>query len=173
MRPLALSIVLAALPAAASTAVELDLSALTAASTEVVRARVESSTTAWTGDHRRIVTYVTVAVLETWKGHASGEMVVVQPGGERDGIGQRVSGVTALREGDEVVLFLERSGPRHRVVGLSQGIYRVAADGPKGALRAIPASLEGLDLLTPSGAAPTPRQATMLAELRASVRSLR
>ncbi len=54
-----------------------------------------------------------------------GRITVVQPGGERDGIGQRVSGVAELSSGERVVLFLERAGPLHRVVGLAQGVYRV------------------------------------------------
>ena len=66
---------------------------------------------------------------------------MVQPGGERDGIGQRVSGVAPPASGERVVLFLERAGPYHRVVGLAQGVYRVVpVDGqhraPGGAGRA-------------------------------------
>ncbi|MGZ6163676.1 MAG: hypothetical protein ACXWLS_10130, partial [Myxococcaceae bacterium] len=44
-----------------------------------------------------------VEVLETWKGSAAGRLTVVQPGGEVDGIGQRVTGVAQLAQGEELV----------------------------------------------------------------------
>jgi hypothetical protein len=159
------------LPALASTAVQMDVPALTRAATDVVRGRVVSSTPAWTGDHRRIVTRVTVQVVESWKGTAAGTLTVVQPGGEIDGIGQRVDGVAPLAGGDEVVLFLERSGPNHRVVGLAQGVYRVSTDGATP--RAVPAALEGLHLAAPAGPAPAARVAMTIPELRDAVRATR
>src|SRR5262249_19080148 len=119
MRALVVTMLLAtAIPALASTAIQMDVPALTAHATEVVHGRIVSSVPGWTGDHRRIVTRVEVEVLETWKGTVAGKLTVVQPGGEVDGIGQRVSGVAELGPGEEVVLFLERTGPNHRVVGL-------------------------------------------------------
>jgi hypothetical protein len=170
MKPLLLALLLTATaPALASTAVQMDVPALTAHATDVVRGRVLSSAAAWTGDHRRIVTRVEVEVLETWKGSASGRLTVVQPGGEVDGIGQRVLGVAALGKGEEVVLFLERAGPHHRVVGLAQGVYRVPAAG--GAQQAVPASLEGLDLVAPAGPPPAPRRPLPLPQLREAVQA--
>ncbi len=172
MKPLLLALLLvAAAPALASTAVQLDVPALTASATDVVRGRVVSSAAAWTGDHRRIVTRVEVEVLETWKGAAAGRLTVVQPGGEVDGIGQRVAGVAQLGTGDEVVLFLERTGPHHRVVGLAQGVYRVETDA--GARQAVPARLEGLDLVAPPGPPPAARRTLPLVQLREAVRAAR
>ena len=173
MKPAVLaSLLVAAAPALASTAVQMDVASLTAHSSDVVHGRVLSATPSWTGDHRRIVTRVELEVLEAWKGGASGRITVLQPGGEVDGIGQRVTGVADLGKGEEVVLFLERSGPNHRVVGLAQGVYRVSgsADGTR---RAVPASLEGLELVAPSGPAPAPRQALALPQLREAVQAAR
>ena len=164
---------LAAGTALASTAVRLDTPALTAASTDVVDAKVVSSSSEWTADHRRIVTHVVIEVRDTWKGTAHGRVTVVQPGGERDGIGQRVSGVAPLQLGERVVLFLERSGPYHRVVGLAQGVYRVVPVEGSNELRAVPASLEGLELVSPPGQTPEARTPMPLSELRTSVQAAR
>jgi hypothetical protein len=160
-------------PVLASVAVRMDVATLTAASTDVVDGRVISSTPEWTGDHRRIVTRVVVEVRETWKGTATGRIIVVQPGGERDGIGQRVSGVAPLPEGDRVVLFLERTGAQHRVVGLAQGVYRVLPPDATGEARAVPAPLDGLELVSPPFREPGLRAPLPVGELRASVRAAR
>ena len=96
-----------------------------------------------------------------------------QPGGERDGIGQRVSGVAPLSSGERVVLFLERTGPYHRVVGLAQGVYRVVPVEGSNELRAVPASIEGLELVSPPGHEPAARTPMPLSALRSSVLAAR
>jgi len=166
-------LLLAAGTAQASTAIRMDTPALTAAATDVVDANVVSSTAVWTGDHRRIVTHVVVEVRDAWKGNASGRITVVQPGGELDGIGQQVSGVAPLATGDRVVLFLERTGTMHRVVGLAQGVYRVVPVQGSGELRAVPAALDGLELVTPTGPTPEARAPMALTQLRAAVQAVR
>jgi hypothetical protein len=164
-------VLLAAGTVLASTAIRMDTPALTAAATDVVDGNVVSSTAVWTGDHRRIVTHVVVEVRDAWKGTASGRITVVQPGGELDGIGQHVSGVAPLATGDRVVLFLERTGTMHRVVGLAQGVYRVVQSANE--LRAVPAALDGLDLVTPVGRSPEARAPVALSQLRAAVQAAR
>lgn len=171
VKSLALVILLSAAPALASAALQMDVPALTAASTDVVDATVVSASAVWTGDHRRIVTRVVVEVREAWKGGATGRLTVVQPGGELDGIGQRVSGVASLSSGERVVLFLERAGAQHHVVGLAQGVYRVLpSDGAAGS-RAVPASLDGLELVSPPGPPPAARAPTSVSALRATVQA--
>jgi len=169
----ALLTLLVAGTALASTAVRLDASSLTAAATDVVDGNVISSSPVWTADHRRIVTHVVVEVRDTWKGGAGGRITVVQPGGELDGIGQRVSGVASLQPGERVVLFLERSGPYHRVVGLAQGVYRVVPVAGSNELRAVPAALDGLELVSPPGQTPAARTPMQLSELRTAVQAAR
>ena len=173
VRALSFLTLLVAGTALASTAVRLDTPALTAAASDVVDGTVLSSSAVWTADHRRIVTQVVVEVRDTWKGSAAGRITVVQPGGERDGIGQRVPGVAPLASGERVVLFLERTGPYHRVVGLAQGVYRVVPADGTGELRAVPASLEGLELVSPPGREPAARTALPLSQLRTSVQAVR
>lgn len=173
MRTCSLLFLVAAGTALASTAIRMDTPALTAAATDVVDGNVVSSSALWTGDHRRIVTHVVVEVRDAWKGTASGRITVVQPGGERDGIGQHVSGVAALATGERVVLFLERTGAMHRVVGLAQGVFHVVPVEGTGELRAVPAALDGLELVNPAGPAPAARAPVALSQLRAAVQAAR
>jgi hypothetical protein len=153
--------------ARASTVVRMDVSALTRAASDVVRVRVSSTRSAWMDEHRRLVTLVEVEVLERWKGSAQGTLRVVQPGGELDGVGQRVAGVASLAVGEEVVLFLERQPPWHQVVGLAQGVYRV--ERAQGAARAVPADTGGLTLVAPPGRAVGPRHEVSLGALKNDV----
>lgn len=173
VRTLPLLSLLLAGPVLASVALRMDVPALAAAATDVVDGRVVSSSSDWTGDHRRILTRLVVEVRESWKGTATGRITVVQPGGERDGIGQSVSGVAPLSVGERVVLFLERTGAEHRVVGLAQGVYRVVPSAGTGELRAVPAALEGLELVSPAGRAPGLRAPLSVSELRSSVEAVR
>jgi hypothetical protein len=149
---------------------QMDVAALTRAASDVVRARVTSSRCAWTEDHRRLVTFVEMEVLEGWKGPAPATLTVLQPGGERDGIGQRVAGVASLNAGEELVLFLERQGQLHRIVGLSQGVYRVQRTADGSAAWAVPVAVQGLALVAAPGSALQPRPAVSLEALRDGVR---
>jgi hypothetical protein len=155
--------------AVASTAVQLDVEALAGAASDVVRVRVASTRCAWTDAHHRIVTLVEVDVLDRWKGPTGGRLTILQPGGELDGVGQRVTGVVRLGTGEEVVLFLERQGAAYRTVGLAQGVYRVSRTS-SGAVWAVPAGLEGLSLVQLPGRPAQPRVSVPLDTLRDSVR---
>jgi hypothetical protein len=161
-------LLLLAAGALASTAVQMDVPGLTRAASDVVRVRVSSSRSAWTEGHRHLITLVEVEVLERWKGSGPWRLQVVQPGGELDGVGQRVAGVPALAAGEEAVLFLERHGPGHSVVGLAQGVYRV--ERTSGEVRAVPAELHGLGLVAPQGKAVGPRRPVSLDALKDEVR---
>ncbi len=170
MARMSLLLVLLAAPALASSAVQMDVRGLTHAASDVVHARVLSARCAWTEDHRRLVTFVEMEVLEGWKGAAPARLTVLQPGGERDGVGQRVAGVASLDAGEEVVLFLERQGELHRVVGLSQGVYRVERVADGSPPRAVPAAVQGLTLVRPPGSPAQLRPPVSLEALRESVR---
>jgi hypothetical protein len=156
--------------AEASSVVQMDVAALTRAASDVVRVRVSSTECAWTDQHRRLVTLVQVEVLERFKGQATGTLRVVQPGGELDGIGQRVFGVAKLAVGEEVVLFLEQKGPWRGIVGLAQGAYRVERAPGASVARAVPADLHGLTLVPPRGGTLELRHPVSLEALRDEVR---
>ncbi|HUB10020.1 MAG TPA: hypothetical protein VMB50_23655 [Myxococcales bacterium] len=122
---LALAALVAAAPAAASIARALSLDDLAARAEVVVLGRVTAQAPRWTPDHRRIVTRVTVRVEELWKGSAGATITVLRPGGELDGLGQVVLGEARFAVGELVVLFLVKRGDFYRVVGMSQGAFRV------------------------------------------------
>lgn len=125
-RRLAPLVVLAvAVPAAASIARALSLDELSARAELVVLGRVTGQQARWTRDHRRLVTRVTVAVEERWKGDAPAEITVLRPGGELDGLGQEVLGEPRFETGERVVLFLVERGDFYRAVGMAQGAFRV------------------------------------------------
>lgn len=143
-----------ATPAGAATFAEMDLDALTAASSRVVRGFViETRSRNASPDSRRIVTDVTVEVAEDL---LDGGLDSAQPhrvvfttlGGVLDDRGQRVLGLPEYRSGDEVLLFLGQpirtfhaGGPpsepvEHRpVVGLALGAFFAARPEDGGPVR--------------------------------------
>src|SRR5262249_48118974 len=150
-----------------------DIASLTQSSDAVVRGKVKATQSHWSADHKRIITDVTIEVAEFFKGGGSSTLVVQQPGGEIDGIGQKVSGLASVSEGEEVVLFLEHLGKgKYRVNGMAQGKYRVERSSDKRAVFAVPESTEAL-VIDPQTQAPveSDRQPMELASLRAKVRA--
>jgi hypothetical protein len=118
-------LLLAAWPAAGAVMLPASVEELARGSDAVVRGRVLDTAPRWSADGRRIVTEVEVTVSGVWRGAAPGRLRVIAPGGDRDGVAQRVVGAPAFTPGEEVVLFLARRGPSWRVRGLALGKYRV------------------------------------------------
>lgn len=80
----------------------------------IVSGRVEEIRTGMDPDVNAIYTYVTVVVEQLHKGTVDGDRVVVkQLGGEANGVGLAVHDQATFREGEHVLLFLERR-PRDR-----------------------------------------------------------
>jgi hypothetical protein len=125
MRILALFAFIAAAPSAwATTAVRATLSELVTDSEAVVLGTAGASTSYWEGG--RILTRVPVFVDEVWAGQATDSVVeVVTLGGEVDGIGQRVSGALRMKQGERIVLCLQRRDGEMRPVHMSQGAFFV------------------------------------------------
>jgi hypothetical protein len=128
----------------------------------------------WSGDHKRIVTYVWVEVAEALKGAPGKTVIIQQPGGEVDGIAQRVSGLASFTPGEEVVLFLEQRGGSDRFVvsGLVQGRFRVERSSDKRTL-AVPVRAGDAHLIDAHTGQPTASGAKPieLDQLRAQVRA--
>jgi hypothetical protein len=76
---------------------------------------------------RWIVTYATFNVEDTMKGNAAGQLTVVTPGGNVNGIHQETIGVPAFHEGDEHVIFLKNTRLGLTPLYFDQGTYNVAA----------------------------------------------
>ena len=106
-----------------------DVESLTAAADAVVRGRVVRQSSAWAPGGGQIFTTVVLRNLETWKGDAAAETVVLVPGGAVGELSQTVHGVAAFREGEEVVVFLHRRAPGvFAVERLSLGKFAVVRE---------------------------------------------
>lgn len=168
---LALSV---AAPAMATTMLAQDVAALTCSSDAVVRGKVKKVESRWTGDHRQIVTDVTIDVDEFIKGKGNKTVQITQPGGEVEGIGQKVSGLASFTPGEEVVVFLARQGSdRFMVTGMAQGKFRVERSSDNKAAFAIPDSTHDAQLIDPATGQPTESNSKPmeLDALRAKVKS--
>jgi hypothetical protein len=151
-----------------------DVASLTQSSDAVVHGTVTKTESRWSGDHKRIVTDVWVDVSEFLKGKGNKTVVVQQPGGEVDGIGQRVSGLASFAEGEEVVLFLERQGAeRYRLAGMAQGKFRVERSSDKTMTFVVPESIGDAALIDPQTREPAQadNKPMELSALRAKVRA--
>ena len=110
--------------AGASVAVRASVEQLARGSDAVVRGTVIRQAAHRAGT--RIYTEVTLRTTAVWRGAAPAEVRVRVPGGEVDGLGQRVDGAPEFTKGEEAVVFLAADGAGgFRVQGLSQGKFRV------------------------------------------------
>ena len=98
-----------------------DIASLTLASDAVVRAEVLGKETHWGAGGGEIFTTVTLRPLEIWKGEPAAQFSLLVPGGRQGELDQVVQGAALFREGEEVVVFLERRTP---------GVYQVARMAP-------------------------------------------
>ena len=115
------------LPVHATVLQQLSLDDMIQKSTGIVRAKVAGSYAAFQGQD--IYTHYQLQVLEGLKGPSAQQIDVVVPGGSARGLRQAVAGAPTLTVGGEYVVFLwtSRSGMT-QVIGLSQGLFRVAQD---------------------------------------------
>lgn len=112
----------------AATLEYLSLDDMAKKSTAIVRGRVQSCAGEFRGSV--IFTHCKVAVTEQWKGASQPLVDVATPGGTARGMAQNFSGSPKLVQGEEYVLFLwtGKSGMT-QVIGLSQGVFDLKADG--------------------------------------------
>lgn len=133
----------ACIPVQATTLQQLSLGEMIQQSTRIVRAKVTGSHTVIRGNN--IDTYYHLEVLETLKpgGQNVQQLEVAVPGGTAQGLRQMVPGAPALAIGSEYVAFLwtGRSGIT-QVIGLSQGLFRVALDASGNTVLLRPATTE-------------------------------
>lgn len=133
--------------ASASVAWQETVEGLAARCDAVVRARVETCEARVSADGRRIYTHATIRCSEVWRGSAPRELVVKVPGGQVGDLAQRVDGAPVLQPGEEVVLFLRKSGRVYSVAGLGQGKFALnngeAAPDVRGVARLESAAAHG------------------------------
>ena len=117
----------------------------------VVRGRVTRVVSGWDDRKQRIWTWTELSVTESIKGKTGGVVLFKQPGGEVDGIGQRVEGAATFKEGEDCVVLLDRAVDEpgtFRVYGMNAGkILFTNHLGKPAALR----NLDGLAFAAPGG----------------------
>jgi hypothetical protein len=128
----ALSLLLLAGPSRGAVAMPVTVEELARGSDAVVRGKVLKTTSRWSDDGRRILTYAEVETGGVWRGSAPARVTVVTRGGAVGNIGQRVDGLAKFTKGEEVVLFLGKAGDSaYRVRAGWQGKFSVV-DGSAG-----------------------------------------
>jgi hypothetical protein len=132
-----------AVPAHALTLTPVTFEEIVDEATAVVYARVAEVRGRWTSDRRAIESIVSLDGLRYFKGDLGEHVTIRLPGGEAGGFVNVLPGVPVLREGDLVVLFLGSTGPvMPSIVGLTQGVFRVAIDSRAGTALVTPAPLK-------------------------------
>ncbi len=138
---LALVLTFCTAPLQCATLERLSLDDMIAQSTSIVRGKVATSYSAFSG--RVIYTHYAIQVSERLKGSAQGTIDVAVPGGAANNVRQAFSGAPELQAGQEYVLFLwtGRSGIT-QVIGMTQGLFSIAADSSSDPLATRRASRE-------------------------------
>lgn len=91
----------------------------------IVIGTIARQVSSWNNEGTRIVTDVTVTVEESIKGHPAVELTFRVAGGSVAGLAMRTSNDPAFKNGDRLILFLHTVDVPARLVGHSQGAYRV------------------------------------------------
>ena len=167
----ALGLLLAAVPASASTFLHVSREELTAKAAAVIVGDVLEVESFWSDDGRIIVTEARILVEEALVGDSPSVVLVRTFGGTVNGYTVEAHGFPTFEKGERVVLFLEhdrRVRGAHRVLGYQEGKYRVEQDD-SGQEIAVPTVDGNARLLKADGRpAPAPR-AFALESLREQV----
>ena len=122
---------LTAIVANATTLARLGFDELAQQATAVARMRCLGAESRW--ENGEIWTETRFEVLERSKGALPGIVTVRMLGGSAGHLHSRVDGVPVFRAGEEVYLFLwGHEGEPYRVLGWSQGTFRISRDEQSG-----------------------------------------
>ena len=129
-RSLSLSLLvfaLATFPVAASQFIDMPFDAVARGATLIVRGTVGPVTSAWDGNHEVIYSTARVDVSRYFAGDGPSTLVVREAGGTVGDYTQEAIGFPTVREGQEVVLLLERwdDSSDWRISAYNQGKYLV------------------------------------------------
>jgi hypothetical protein len=128
------SIALLAAIANGTTLARMRFEELAQQATAVARLRCLSAQSQW--EQGEIWTETRFEVVERNKGLLGGLVTVRTLGGNVGGLHSHVDGVPAFQPGEEAYLFLwKHEGEAYRVLGWSQGTFRVARDARTGSER--------------------------------------
>jgi hypothetical protein len=121
----------------ATVLVPADLAELTRDARTIARGRVVAVDARWLDARRGIETIVTLEADSYLKGALGSTVQFRVPGGELGRYAQVVVGAPTFSEGQQVIVFLGARGPSMPwLLGLSQGVYRVAEERGRAIVRA-------------------------------------
>ena len=148
-----------------------DLAELSRDARAIVRGHVVAVDAQWTEARRTIETVVTLEPERYLKGQLGGLVQFRVPGGTMGRYRNIVVGAPQFTVGQRVIVFLGASGPRVPfVLGLSQGVYRVATSADGAAMVAPPPVMPGVQGPIVRGSAA--RRPAPLADFERGVRLL-
>jgi len=111
----------------------IEFNALVARAHAIAYGRVVDLRARYRDDRMKVETVVTVEVGSYLKGDLGKEVTFVVPGGTMGRYRTMAVGAPQFSEGEEVVVFLTAQGPAiPRILGLNQGVFRVAVDSRTG-----------------------------------------
>ncbi len=114
----------------------------------VARGKVSEVRSFWNEGRTKIFTETTVVLDETYKGQGGGTIRVLQLGGDVGTIRMHVHGSLSWRDGEEVLLFLDRMDTGDfRVAGFSQGKFEIERDPDSGEAFVKRPMIEGAEVL--------------------------
>jgi hypothetical protein len=123
-----LLLLISATPLFASQFAQLSFDQVAREATYVVRGSVINTWSAWDDAHETIFTYATVRVTRYFGESAGPDTLIVrEAGGQVDGYVQQAVGFPAIRDGEQVVLFLSKWDDSNdfRIHAYNQGKYLV------------------------------------------------
>lgn len=137
----------------------------------IARGEVVSVDARWTEDRRTIETLVTLASENYLKGELGQTLQFRVPGGTLGRFRNLVMGAPRFVVGQRVIVFLGTDGPRvPHVLGLNQGVYRVARSESGAAVVSPPPIMPGV--VGPVARGTSARTPAPLAEFERDVRNL-
>jgi len=147
MRRLLLWAVMISVPVVvrATVLVPIEFRELVTVASVIVHGRVTGVQGEWTDGRRGVETLVTVAASEYLKGDLGATFTIHIPGGRLGRYRTVFVGAPEFRAGDEVVLFLRAN----RIIGLSQGAFRVTPDAKSGQPMVVSPIVMSIDPSTP------------------------
>jgi hypothetical protein len=111
----------------------------------IVHGRVADVRSAWVDGRRAVETFITIDAAEYLKGNLGSQVTFKVPGGQLGRYRTILVGAPTFTVGDEVILFLKSDGASYPfVIGLTQGLFRVATDPSTGAQVVTPPALLAL-----------------------------